>query len=150
MFGIADANFFTSSFGVQTDRFVSKHREADHSFISDDFDTVLTGRIMGNKAPGAAANQSVIKLKASAQCIFGGVKPSAVAFISAGFEDAAEHVLQQINLVRGKIIKVTASCNISLYAPGEVFTVVIQITWRLGKTDLYVDDITTISFTFWK
>ena len=86
MFGIADANFFTSSFGVQTDRFVSKHREADHSFISDDFDTVLTGRIMGNKAPGAAANQSVIKLKASAQCIFGGVNPSAVAFISAGFE----------------------------------------------------------------
>lgn len=95
MFGIADANFFTSSFGVQTDRFVSKHREADHSFISDDFDTVLTGRIMGNKAPGAAANQSVIKLKASAQCIFGGVKPSAVAFISAGFEDAAEHVLRK-------------------------------------------------------
>ena len=45
MFGIADANFFTSSFGVQTDRFVSKHREADHSFISDDFDTVLMKQV---------------------------------------------------------------------------------------------------------
>ena len=44
--------------------------------------------------------------------------------------------------MRGKVIEVTATGNISLYTPRKIFTVVIQITWRLCKADLYVDDIT--------
>lgn len=110
---------------------------------------------MGNKAPWTTADQSVVELEAGAQRIFGRIKPSTIALISAGFEDAAEHILQQVDLMRGEVIEVTATGNISLYTPRKIFTVVIQITWRLCKADLYVYDITdkpfsTISFTFWK
>ena len=44
--------------------------------------------------------------------------------------------------MRGKIIEVTTSGNIRLYAPRKIITIVIQIARRLGKTNLYIDNIT--------
>ena len=51
MLRITDTDFLPAAFGVQTNRLVRKDREADHTFISDNFDAVFTGGIMGNKAP---------------------------------------------------------------------------------------------------
>ena len=45
-----------------------------------------------------------------------------------------------------QIIEVATSSNIRLHAPRQVFTVIIQVAWRLCKTYLYVDDISYFSF----
>ena len=38
MLRITDTDFLPAAFGVQTNRLVRKDREADHTFISDNFD----------------------------------------------------------------------------------------------------------------
>ena len=43
MLRITDTDFLPAAFGVQTNRFVRKDREADHTFISDNFDAVFAG-----------------------------------------------------------------------------------------------------------
>ena len=47
--------------------------------------------------------------------------------------------------MRSKVVEITTACNVSLYTPGKIFTVIIQVTWRLGKTDLYIDYVTDSS-----
>ena len=65
-------------------------------------------------------------------------------------QDMFEHILQQINLMRSKVVEVATSGNVSLHTPGKVVTIVIQIAWRLGKTNLHIDNITdsTVLYQF--
>ena len=60
-----------------------------------------------------------------------------------------EHILQQINLMRSKVVEVAASGNISLHTPGKIITIVIQIAWRLGKTNLYIDNVADRSVLYY-
>jgi hypothetical protein len=51
MRGIFGQEFFTASFCVEGNRFVSEDRETNHSFVANDFDAVFFGRFMCHKAP---------------------------------------------------------------------------------------------------
>ena len=66
VFRVADTDFFPSFLGMQSDRFVSKDREANHSFVADNLYAVFAGRIMGYEAPGTTTHQSVVKLETGA------------------------------------------------------------------------------------
>ncbi len=52
--------------------------------------------------------------------------------------------------MRSKVVEVATSGNVSLHTPGKVVTIVIQIAWRLGKTNLHIDNITdsTVLYQF--
>ena len=106
--------FFTSSFSMEGNRVIGKYGEADHAFIADNFDTVFAGRIMGYEAPRTAPYQSVVELETCAQCIFCRIESATVAFIATGFEYAAEHLLQKVDLVWCEVIEVSSSGNIGL------------------------------------
>ena len=43
-----------------------EYGETNHAFVSNDFYTVFAGGFVGNKAPGAAAHQSAVKLETCA------------------------------------------------------------------------------------
>ena len=66
MFGVFYNYFFTSSFGVKGNRVIGEYGETNHAFVSNDFYTVFAGGFVGNKAPGAAAHQSAVKLETCA------------------------------------------------------------------------------------
>ena len=63
MFRVTDTDFFASAFGMQSDRFVGEDRKTNHSFVSDDFYTILAGRVVRYETPGAATYQSVVELE---------------------------------------------------------------------------------------
>ena len=48
----------------------------------------------------------------------------------------------------GEVVEVAASCNVCLYTPRQVRAVIIEVTRRLGKTDLYVDYIADFSVLY--
>jgi hypothetical protein len=96
---------------------------------------------MGYEAPRTAPYQSVVELETCAQCIFCRIQSATVAFIATGFEYAAEHLLQKVDLVWCEVIEVSSSGNIGLYTPGQILSVIVQIARGLCKTDLYVDYI---------
>ena len=50
--------------------------------------------------------------------------------------------------MRGKVVKITASRNVRLYAPRKVCTVIIEVTWWLGKTNLYIDYVADFSVLY--
>ncbi|PJY73629.1 hypothetical protein CQW34_03186 [Bacteroides fragilis] len=131
---------------MEGNRVIGKYGEADHAFIADNFDTVFAGRIMGYEAPRTAPYQSVVELETCAQCIFCRIESATVAFIATGFEYAAEHLLQKVDLVWCEVIEVSSSGNIGLYTPGQILSVIVQIARGLCKTDLYVDYIADRTF----
>ena len=101
---------------------------------------------MSYEAPRAASYQSVLKLEAGAQRVFGRIKSSTVAFVAAGFEDAAEYLLQQVQLVGSQVVEISPTGNVGLYAPGQVLAVVVQVAGRLCKAYLDVNDVSDGSF----
>ena len=66
MFRVTDTDFFPSFFGMQADRLISKDRETNHSLVTDNFNTIFAGRVMGYETSGTATNKSVIKLETGA------------------------------------------------------------------------------------
>lgn len=48
---IGDRNFLAALFGMQGYWIVGEDRKTDHTFIADNFDTVLAGRVVGYETP---------------------------------------------------------------------------------------------------
>ena len=48
---ISDGNFLAALFGMQGYWIVGEDGKADHTFIADDFDTVLAGGVVGYETP---------------------------------------------------------------------------------------------------
>ena len=78
MFRISYRDFFSSFFCVKGDRIVSKYRETDHSFISYHFNAVFACGVVRYETPGTTTYQSVIKLEACTQSVFGRIKSAAL------------------------------------------------------------------------
>ena len=64
--GIFNNDFLTPSFCVQRNGVIGEYGETNHAFVSNDFYTVFAGGFVGDKAPGAAAHQSAVKLETCA------------------------------------------------------------------------------------
>lgn len=86
---------------------VGEDRKADHAFVSDDFDAVFTGGVMGHETPRTASHQAAVKLKAGTDGIFGLIEPATVALESAGFKDVSEDFLQEVYLMRGQVVEIS-------------------------------------------
>ena len=61
---------FDAPFRVEDDRFVCVHGEAEHSLVTNDFDTVFLGRFVCDEAPGTGAWQAGLELEAGTDGIF--------------------------------------------------------------------------------
>ena len=82
MGGVVYPYLFASPFGVQGNGVVSKDRETNHPFVTDNLDAVFSGGIISHETTGAAAHQSVIEFETSAQRIIGRIKSAPVAFVA--------------------------------------------------------------------
>lgn len=138
MLGIGNVKLMPSGAVMQGYWLEGENGEAYHALVTYKFNPVLLGGFIGHKAPGAGANQAVLKLETGAYGILGLIKTGAVAAQSVCVDDAAAQFLYHINLMRGKVIEITAARYIRNYAPRQVGTVVVQFLGRLGKAYLYV------------
>jgi hypothetical protein len=47
-----------------------------------------------------------------------------------------------------KVVEISASGYVGLNTPRKVAVVIIEVAWRLGKTNLYVDDVSYSTFIY--
>ena len=105
--------------GNELNRVVLIDRESHTSLVADDFHPIFPGTLVTDKAPRSTAGKAVFEKEAGTNRVFGLVEVGAVGTIAMSARDDTEHVLQQVELMRSKVVEITAStCYIGLKAPG--------------------------------
>ena len=117
--GIGHGDALIALAGLQAYRIIIEHREADLPFSANDLDTVFAGTLVGHVAPRAAARQAVLETEAGTHGIFSLVIAAAIGTDTSGFEDDAEHILQQVELMRSHIVEIATSGNVGLQPPSQ-------------------------------
>lgn len=84
---------------------------------------------MPNKTPAAASRHAVLKGKRCGNCIFCLIQSATIGMETAYVDYRAEELLEEIYLVGGQIIEVSASSDIALYTPRQIGTVVVKVAW---------------------
>ena len=135
--GILDMELLSSLLAHHDDGLVGEDREVEPSVVAYEFDAVGACALVTYKAPTAAARKAVGKLEGSTDGVLRLIKSAAIAAETFGFDDGAEDFLKQVNLVRRKVVEVTAACNVALYTPGKGCAVVVEVAWRAGKAYLH-------------
>ena len=72
---------------------------------------------MPYKAPRAAARQSALEAEAGAYAVLGLIQAGTVGAHAFSLDYHPEDVLQQVELVRSKVVEITAPGNVGLQTP---------------------------------
>ena len=120
---------------------VGEDGEADLPFVADKLDAVGACAVVRDEAPRAAARQPVGKLEGGANAVLCLVEPAAIGAETVGTHNRAEEFLQEVYLMRGKVVEVAAASNVALHTPRERGGIVVEVAWRTGKPDLHADDV---------
>ena len=73
MVGIRNDEFFATAFRMQGNGVVGEYREANLSFVADDFNTVGLCRFMGDETPRTGTRRTVRELETGTDVIFRGI-----------------------------------------------------------------------------
>ena len=138
MIGILDYDFLLTVACLKNDGVICKHREAYASLFSNQFYLVCLGTLMSNKAPTATSWESVLKSEGCRYRILGLIQSTSVSMKSGNVDNRPEEFLQQIQLVRSKIVEISSSGNITLYTPWQIGTIVVKVAWRGRETYLHI------------
>ena len=71
--GIRNDEFFATAFRMQGNGVVGEYREANLSFVADDFNTVGLCRFMGDETPRTGTRRTVRELETGTDVIFRGI-----------------------------------------------------------------------------
>ena len=116
---IGHGDFLIALARLQADGLVVEYREAHEALGADDLYAVFAGTLMGHIAPRAAARQTVLESEAGTHGILGLVVFTTIATDASGFENHAEHVLQQVELVWGHIVEIATARNLRMQSPSQ-------------------------------
>ena len=94
---------------------------------------------MSHKAPGAAACQSVLKTEYSTDAILCRVEMSTIGTDAPGLKNDTEDMLQEVDLMGSKVIKIASTTNLRLQSPGKRLRMsIVEVAWRYGKAHLHI------------
>ena len=142
---IGHSNALVALTGLQADGVIVEHGEADLPLSANDLNTILAGAFVGHIAPRATARQAVLETEAGTHRILGLIVATTIGTDASGFEDDAEHILQEVELMGSHIVEIATSCNLGLESPRQWCAVLdglgIGCAQRFGITYLHVDDL---------
>jgi hypothetical protein len=118
MWGIGDAYLLASHACCKGDGFVREYREADLAFLSNYLDSICTGAVVSNETPRTTARQTVLEAECRRHGILTAVQTSTVGMVAGNMYNWSEYFLQQVNLVRCKVIEISSTGYITLNSPG--------------------------------
>ena len=138
---IGDFQRLHAMLGVQMYGFVGEHRETDLAVVTDDLDAVGARRLVGAEAPRAAAGQSIHELEGGTDGVLAVIEAGTVGAEAADTNDGAEEFLKEVELMGREVVEVAAASDVTLYAPGQLLAVVVEVTGRHGEANLYAHDL---------
>ena len=141
MWGIGNADELVLVFGVEVDGEVVEDGEGNGAVAADDGDAVGACGFVCHEAPGGCSRDARMELEAGVDGVFHFVDASHVGAESFGFDDVAEHLLEEVDLVRCQVVEVAATaCDVGLQAPRQVGAVVVEFAWWYGESYLAGED----------
>ena len=119
-------------------------RKSQHALVAHYFYAFLLCTFMAHEAPRATTVQPVFKLKSRTHRVFYLVEAAPVSTVAMRTHDHAEHILQQIQLMRSQVIEIAASRHFRTQTPrafsqGTLLAKIeINLTGRTREMNLHV------------
>ena len=105
--------------GVEVDGLGSEDREGQASLGTEDLDAVVASALVGAEAPGTTGGESALKFHHGIDRVLHGIETAAVGLVAVGFGDDTEVVLEEVNLMGGKVVEVATTGDAGLETPGQ-------------------------------
>ena len=118
MWRIRHTYFLTPLTCCKCNGFVREYRETNLTILSNYLNTVCPGAVMTHKAPRATTRQTVLEAECRRHGILTAVQTSTVCMVAGNMYNWSEYFLQQVNLVRCKVLEISSSGSITLNSPG--------------------------------
>ena len=140
-------NLFLSTLSVQHDRFIVKHREHNLTLRAHNRDSVPSSRFMRHETPRRTARQTIAETETCIERVLHLIQSRHVLAETLSLHNRTKPILQQVNLMRRKVIEITATtCHFRLQSPWHLpSALIVQFSRWHSKTNLHRQHIPNVS-----